>query len=94
MMIKAESALDIGWQISGIFGDGILGLFLLAIFKVKISRTQGIISVRFIILIIVCGTLLRELLQKFGWLECSFDPIIIGAAGTAGLLFLALVFVV
>ena len=37
LLINAESALDIWWQISGIFGGGILGLFLIAISKVKIT---------------------------------------------------------
>lgn len=94
LMINAKSALDIWWQISGIFGGGILGLFLLAIFNVKISPKQGIISVIFSILIIVWGTFLRDLSPNFSWLECTIDPIIIGAVGTAGLISLALLFVV
>ncbi|MRI01213.1 sodium/solute symporter [Kriegella sp. EG-1] len=93
LLINAESALDIWWQISGIFGGGILGLFLLALFNVKISKTQGIISVVFSILIIIWGTFLRELSPNFAWLECTLDPIIVGAVATAGLLSLAFVFV-
>jgi len=42
LLIKAQSALDIWWIIAGIFGGGILGLFLLSIFNIKISRSQGI----------------------------------------------------
>lgn len=94
LLINAQSALDIWWQISGIFGGGILGLFLLAIFNAKITRTQGIVSVIFSILIIIWGTFLRELSPEYAWLECTLDPIIVGAVATAGLLFLALVFVV
>ena len=45
LMINAKSALDVWWQISGIFGGGILGLFLLAIYNVKITKLQGILSV-------------------------------------------------
>jgi SSS family solute:Na+ symporter len=93
LLINAESALDIWWQISGIFGGGILGLFLLAIFNVKLKRSQGIISVIFSILIIIWGTFLRDLPDSFNWLECSLDPIIIGAVATVGLILLALVFV-
>ncbi|MUH34662.1 sodium:solute symporter [Zobellia amurskyensis] len=93
LLINAESALDIWWQISGIFGGGILGLFLLAIFNVKLKRSQGIISVLFSILIIIWGTFLRELPENFKWLECSLDSIIVGAVATAGLIMLALVFV-
>ena len=93
LLINAESALDIWWQISGIFGGGILGLFLLAIFNVKIKAWQGIVSVFFSVLIIIWGTFLRDLSSKYGWLECAFDPIIVGAIATAGLILLALVFV-
>ncbi|MEO9894239.1 sodium/solute symporter [Aurantibacter sp.] len=93
LLINAESALDIWWQISGIFGGGILGLFLLALFNVKISKTQGIVSVIFSILIIIWGTFLRELSPELAWLECTLDPIIVGAVATAGLLSLAFVFV-
>lgn len=93
LLIDAKSALDIWWQISGIFGGGILGLFLLALFNAKITRTQGIISVVFSILIIIWGTFFRELSPDYAWLECTLDPIIVGAVATVGLLFLALVFV-
>lgn len=93
LMINAKSALDVWWQISGIFGGGILGLFLLAIYNVKISKTQGILSVLFSILIIVWGTFLRDLPEPFTWFECHIDPIIIGATSTAGLIALALLFV-
>ena len=93
MFINAESALDIWWQISGIFGGGILGLFLLAIFNVKINRLQGILSVIFSLVIIVWGTFLRDLSPNYSWLECTIDPIIVGAFSTLGLVVLALVFV-
>ncbi len=94
LLIDTESALDIWWQISGIFGGGILGLFLLAIFNIKIKRWQGIISVIFSVLIIIWGTFLRDLSPEYNWLECTLDSIIVGAAATAGLILLALVFVV
>ena len=93
LLINAESALDIWWQISGIFGGGILGLFLLAIFNVKIKPWQGIVSVFFSVLIIIWGTFLRDLSPEYDWLGCTFDPIIVGAIATAGLILLALVFV-
>ena len=93
LMIQAKSALDVWWQISGIFGGGILGLFLLAIYNVKITKLQGILSVAFSILIIIWGTFLRDLPEPFSWLQCTIDPIIIGATSTAGLVALAMLFV-
>ncbi len=94
LLINAKSALDIWWIIAGIFGGGILGLFLLGIFNVKITRLQGIISVIFSLLIIIWGSFLRDLPDQFAWIESKIDPIIIGAMSTLGLLVLALVFVV
>ena len=93
LLINAKSALDIWWIIAGIFGGGILGLFLLGVFNVKITQIQGIISVIFSILIIIWGSFLRDLPDQFSWIECHIDPIIIGAMSTLGLLLLALVFV-
>ncbi|HMB65075.1 MAG TPA: sodium/solute symporter [Eudoraea sp.] len=93
LMIRAGSALDVWWQISGIFGGGILGLFLLAVFNIKITRPQGITAVIFSILLILWGTFSRDLPDPFSWMECTIDPIITGAMGTAGLLGLSLLFV-
>ncbi len=93
LFINAKSALDAWWIIAGIFGGGILGLFLLSVFNVKITQTQGIVSVIFSLLIIIWGTLSRGLPDNYAWLECTIDPIIIGAISSAGLMALALVFV-
>ncbi len=65
LLINARSALDIWWIIAGIFGGGILGLFLLGIFQVKITRIQGIISVIFSILLIIWGSFFRDLPDRF-----------------------------
>jgi len=92
LMIKAKSALDIWWQISGIFGGGILGLFLLALYNVKITRLQGLLAVTFSILIIVWGTFFRNLPEAYNILQCTIDPIIVGVLGTVGLVSLALFF--
>lgn len=94
LMIQAKSALDVWWQISGIFGGGILGLFLLAIYNVKITRLQGMLSVLFSILVIIWGTFLRDLPIPYAWLECTIDPIIVGAVSTVALVGLALLFAI
>jgi len=94
LLINAKSALDIWWIIAGIFGGGILGLFLLSIFNIKITQTQGIVSVIFSILIIIWGSFFRNLPDNYAWLESTIDPIIIGAMSTLGLVLLALLFVV
>ncbi|MBN1466035.1 sodium/solute symporter [candidate division KSB1 bacterium] len=92
LMIRAQSALDVWWEISGIFGGGILGLFLLAFFRVKLPVWQGIVSLAISIALITWGTFARNLPPSLAWLECTMDPILMGALGTAGLLLTALLF--
>ena len=82
LMINARSALDIWWQISGIFGGGILGLFLLALISAKIKTWQGLSGITISILVISWGTFLRG----EDWWQCSIDEILVGAMGTTALL--------
>ena len=92
LMIKAESALDVWWQISGIFGGGILGLFLLSLMRVRLRLWQGIVSIGISISVISWGTFARDLPESWRWAQCDLDKIIIGAVGTAALLVVAGVF--
>lgn len=45
IMINAKTALDVWWQISAIFGGGMLGLFLSAILLPKLRSAQAMIAV-------------------------------------------------
>jgi SSS family solute:Na+ symporter len=92
LMIQAQSALDIWWQLSGIFGGGILGLFILAFLNVRLRLWQGLVSIGSSILIISWGTFVRDLPSGWHWLQCDIEEIIIGAVGTVGLLIVALIF--
>lgn len=92
LMIQAKSALDVWWQISGIFGGAILGLFILALIGAKLNLVQGLIAIGVSILVIVWGTFARNLPEGWGWAQASIDPIIIGAMGTAALLIVCYVF--
>ena len=92
LMIRAKSALDIWWQISGIFGGGILGLFLLSLLRVRLGLWQGLVCVGVSVAVICWGTFARDLPERWAWAEASFEPIIVGAAGTAALMLIALLF--
>jgi len=92
LMIRAKSALDIWWQISGIFGGGILGLFLLALFRARVRLWQGLIAITVSISVIIWGTFARNLPETLKWLECTIDGIIVGAVGTAALIIVATLF--
>jgi SSS family solute:Na+ symporter len=81
-MINAKSSLDVWWQISGIFGGAILGLFLLALANRKISTGKGISGIVVNIATIVWGTFARDLPAGWEWFECTLEPILVGALGT------------
>jgi SSS family solute:Na+ symporter len=86
LMIRARSALDVWWQISGIFGGALLGLFLLAFMKVRLRLWQGIVSIGVSILVISWGTFARDLPDSWQWAQCNLDSIIVGAVGTAAMM--------
>jgi len=97
LMIKAKSVLDVWWTMSGIFGGGILGLFLLSLLKARLRVWQGIVAITASIATICWGMFIRKgLVDKllasdlWSWLgnilsriQCNFDPIIVGATATA-----------
>ncbi len=86
LMLNAKSALDVWWTISGIFGGGILGLFLIALFKMKIKTWHGVVGIVVSILAISWATFARNLPANWQWAECRMETIIIGAFGTTFML--------
>jgi len=91
LMIRARSVLDVWWQISGIFGGGMLGLFILSLLKIRIRLWQGLLSIAASIVVIAWATLARGLPDQWRWAQCRLDPILIGALGTAALMATALI---
>ena len=91
-MIRAKSILDVWWQISGIFGGALLGLFTLAFLRVRLSLRQGLISIAASIVVIAWGTFARDLPEGWRRVQCNLDGIIVGTVGTAALLIVAGVF--
>jgi len=92
LMIRARSALDVWWQISGIFGGGILGLFILSLLRVRLRLWQGLVSIGVSIAAISWGTFARNLPDSWQWAQCNVDRIIVGAVGTAALMLAACLF--
>ncbi|MFH1744301.1 MAG: sodium:solute symporter [bacterium] len=91
-MYGTESTLDIWWQISGIFGGAILGLFVLALARLRISLRQGIVCVIVNFAVVGWGTYARDLSPSLKWMECNIEGILVGAMGTAALLILGFFF--
>ncbi|MFB0553340.1 MAG: sodium/solute symporter [Phycisphaerae bacterium] len=92
LMIRARSILDIWWQISGIFGGALLGLFLLAFMRIRLRLWQGLASIGVSIAVISWGTFARNLPPSWQWAQCNLDGIIVGAVGTAALIVVAFIF--
>jgi SSS family solute:Na+ symporter len=92
LMIKAKSILDVWWQISGIFGGAILGLFLLAFMRVRLRLWHGLVSVGVSLAVIAWGTFARNLPESWQWAQCNIEGIIVGAVGTAALCLVACIF--
>jgi SSS family solute:Na+ symporter len=89
LMIRARSALDVWWQISGIFGGALLGLFLLAFLQIRLRLWQGLVSIGVSIAVISWGTFARDLPASWRWAQCNFEGIIVGAVGTAAMMAVA-----
>lgn len=92
LMIRARSALEIWWQISGIFGGGIFGLFLLAFFRTKLRLWQGLTAIFMSIAVISWITFAQNPAAGFAWLKCSLDPIMAGVMGITALVLTGLAF--
>jgi len=56
-IIQVESALDIWWNLAGIFSGGMLGLFLLGYFSKKVTNVPAAIGVILGLLVIIWMTL-------------------------------------
>jgi SSS family solute:Na+ symporter len=52
-IIRVESALDIWWNLAGIFSGGMLGLFLLGYFSKKVTNLTAIVGVIIGLLVII-----------------------------------------
>jgi SSS family solute:Na+ symporter len=91
-MIRARSILDVWWQISGIFGGAILGLFLLAFMRVRLRLWHGLVSIGVSVAVIAWGTFARNLPESWQWAQCNIEGIIVGAFGTAALCLVAVIF--
>jgi SSS family solute:Na+ symporter len=92
LIIRAQSVLDVWWQISGIFGGGILGVFILAVLHVRPRLWQVVLSIALSICVFCWGTFARNLPDSWNWAECNLDNILVGAAGAGTLMIVACTF--
>jgi len=85
-MIRVQTALETGWQLAGIAGGGVVGLFLLGIAFHWVKRWQAVVAVILSIISIIWATFARNLPEPWGWMECAWHARMIGVIGTLTLL--------
>ena len=81
-----KTALETGWQLGGIAGGGVIGLFLLGIMFKSAQRWQAVVAVIASVVAIAWATFARHLPESWSWLECTWHTRMIGVIGTITLL--------
>jgi len=85
-MTQIQTALETGWQLGGIAGGGVIGLFLLGIMLKRAKRWHAITAVVASVISITWATAARNLPESLAWLECNWNTRMIGVIGTITLL--------
>ena len=85
-MIQVRTALETGWQLAGIAGGGLVGLFLLGLMCRWVKPWQAGTAVLASIMSIFWATFARDLPPQWDWLECAWHSRMIGVIGTITLL--------
>jgi SSS family solute:Na+ symporter len=82
LIIRVESALDIWWNLAGIFSGGMLGLFLLGYFSKKVTNVPAMIGVVLGLLVIIWMSLSPDyftgVLEEFQNPFHSYLTIVVG----------------
>ena len=86
-MIGVKSILDIWWQLSGIFGAGILGLFLLGIISRQTKNTEAILAVLIGILVIAWMSVPSIVPARFSYLRSALNANMVIVIGTLSIFF-------
>jgi SSS family solute:Na+ symporter len=83
LMIEVKTALDVWWQISAVFGGGMLGLFLLGLMVPAANARTAQIATIIGILVVAWNNLLPKFELIPQWAVLPFHPLLVGLAGTA-----------
>jgi len=86
-MIEVKTALDVWWQISAVFGGGMLGLFLLGLVVPSATARAAQISTILGILVVAWNNLLPKLGVIPEWAVLPLHPLLVGLIGTLVIIF-------
>ena len=81
LMIDAKSALDVWWKLSAVFGGGMLGLFLCALFYRHMQPRQAIFATMVGVLFVAWATITSTWFTDTGW-GFPLHVMMIGVCGT------------
>jgi SSS family solute:Na+ symporter len=81
VMIDAKSALDVWWKISAVFGGGMLGLFLCALFYRDMQPRQAMLATATGVLFVAWATVSSTWFAGAGW-DFPLHVMMIGVCGT------------
>ena len=85
-MMEVRTALETGWQLAGIAGGGLVGLFLLGLMCRWVKPWQAGTAVLASVISIFWATFARELPRQWDFIECAWHSRMIGVIGTITLL--------
>ncbi len=80
-MINAKTALDVWWEMSAIFGGGMLGLFLSAVLMPKLKSQQALVATLAGLLFVAWATASKLWFADSGW-GFGLHTMMIGVIGT------------
>jgi SSS family solute:Na+ symporter len=80
-MISAKTALDVWWQMSAIFGGGMLGLFLSAVLMPKLKSRQALMATVIGLLFVAWASGSKLWFGDAGW-SFGLHTMMIGVVGT------------
>ena len=85
-MINVKSALNLNWILAGIFGGGILGLFILSMVHYTIRHSAAAISVLIGIALITFLTISPMAIWPSTWPKSNLNSLLILVVGTAAII--------
>lgn len=89
MMISIKSALDVWWNLAGIFSGGMIGLFLLGVLSRRARSMEAGLAMVVGLLVIVWAALSN----KLGWpMANPLHPLMTTVVGTLTLFFVGIIF--